>query len=51
MTAIELNEMYKNNPTFKEYVDKYSRSHRTLPEDALKCMVVKNYANYIKGGK
>lgn len=51
MTLVELNELYNTNKNFSEYVDKYSKSHRMLPEDALKCMVVKNYANYIKGGK
>lgn len=51
MTLIEINEMYNTNPTFKEYVDKYSKAHGTLPEYSMKCLVVKNYAEYLKGAK
>lgn len=51
MTQIEINEMYKTNKDFKEYVDKYSRCHRMLAEDAIKCKVVQNYADWIRGGK
>ncbi len=52
MTLVEINEMYNTNPVFKEYVDKYSKAHGILfTEYALKCLVVKNYAEYLKGAK
>ena len=51
MTTIELNNLYNTNKTFKEYVDKYSKTHGLLPEYAVKCMMVKQYAEYITGGK
>ena len=51
MNLVELDNLYKTNKDFKEYVDKYSRCHRMLAEDAIKCKVVQNYADWIRGGK
>lgn len=51
MTLVELDDMYNHDKTFREYVNKYARYHRTAPEYALKCMVVRKYAEYLKGGK
>ena len=48
---VELIELYKDNIKFKTYVDKYAKLHGLLIENALKCMAVKNYAEYIKGGE
>ena len=51
MTLIEINELYNTNKAFKEYVEKYSRSHRMMPEDALKHKIVQEYAEYVRGKK
>lgn len=51
MDLITLDELYNTNKDFKEYVDKYARCHRMLAEDAIKCKVVQNYAEYLRGGK
>ncbi len=51
MTTVELTELYNTDKAFKEYVDKYCRCHRLLPEYAIKVKVVQNYAEYLKGGK
>lgn len=51
MTLIEIHEMYKTSKELKEYTDKYARCHRMLPEDALEHKVVRNYAEWLKGGK
>lgn len=47
---IDLFELYKTDKNFKEYTDKYARTHRMLAEDAIKTMVVKEYAKYLRGG-
>lgn len=41
--------MYLTNETFRAYVDKYSRTHRMPPENAVKCLIVREYADYIRG--
>ena len=51
MTIIELDNLYNTNKEFKEYVDKYSRAHRLLPEYTIKLKVVQNYAEWLRGGK
>lgn len=51
MTLIELDKLYNTDKAFKEYVDKYARCHRLLPEYAIKVKVVQNYAEWLKGGK
>ena len=38
MTQIEINELYKTNKDFKEYVDRYARCHRMMPDDAQKSL-------------
>ena len=50
MTLVELDELYKTNKAFKEYVDKYCRCHKLMPEYAIKVKVVQNYADWLKGG-
>lgn len=50
MSMIDYWDMYNTCPTFKTYVDKYAKTHRLLPENAVKCMIVKQYAEYLKGG-
>ena len=51
MTMIELDNLYNTNKDFKEYVDKYCKAHRLLPEYAVKCKVVQNYAEWLRSGK
>lgn len=51
MTLIELTELYNTNDRFKEYTDRYAKTHRLLPEYAIKVKVVQNYAEWLKGGK
>ena len=51
MTQIELSELYKNDKSFKEYVDKYALCHRMFPEDTFTHKIVNAYAEYLKGGK
>lgn len=51
MDLITLDELYNTNDDFKSYVDKYARCHKMLVEDAIKCKIVQNYAEYLKGGK
>ncbi len=47
---IELLEAYKTNSDFKAYVDKFCATHKTLPELAIKCVVVQNvYREYVGG--
>lgn len=47
---VSINEAYKNNSDFKAYVDKFCACHRTLPELAIKCIVVQNvYKEYVGG--
>ena len=48
MTPIELTELYNTNDRFKEYTDKYAKTHRLLPEYALKCIMVKQFAEWLK---
>lgn len=36
-----MNEFYKSNPDFKEFVDKYCNKHKLTPEQALEHMLVK----------
>ena len=45
---IKLMDLYNTKPVFKEFVDKYMRCHGIKFVDrALKCMAVKNYAEYL----
>lgn len=48
MTTIELAELYKTDDRFKDYVDRYAKTHRLLPEYALKCIMVKQFAEWLK---
>ena len=51
MDLISLMDLYNSNYDFRLYVDKYARCHMMLVEDTLKCKVVQNYAEYLRGGK
>lgn len=44
---IELMRLYKSNVEFKIYVDKYAKIHRLILKNALKCVAVRNYAEYV----
>lgn len=47
---VSINEAYKTNSDFRAYVDKFCACHRTLPELAIKCIVVQNvYREYVGG--
>lgn len=48
MTTIELAELYKTDDRFKDYVDRYAKTHRLLPEYALNCIMVKQFAEWLK---
>lgn len=41
---------YLTDDVFRKYVDKYCMKHKMPPENAVKCIVVREYANYLKGG-
>ena len=46
---VEMNKFYEENKDFKDYVDKFAACHRTLPELAMKCVVVQEvYKAYKK---
>ena len=48
---VEMNKFYQENADFKEYVDKFCKKHKTLPELAMKCVVVQEvYKAYRKNG-
>lgn len=48
MDILKLQTLYESNNKFKEYVDKYAKHHGiAFVENALKCMMVKNYALYL----
>lgn len=51
MSLADIAELYKENSLFREYINKYSRAHRMLPEDTFKLKVVQSYAEYVKGAK
>lgn len=42
--------MYLTDDKFRQYVDKYCMKHRIPPETAVKCLIVRGYADYLKGG-
>ena len=44
---MNLNELYENNKDFKEYVDKYSKTHNITVETAMTHKLVKNVADQI----
>ncbi len=47
---IRLFDLYRENKDFKEYVDKYAKTHRKLfPEDCFSVKLVQSYAEYLKG--
>jgi len=43
ITLTECNFAYKENAKVKEYVDKYCKKHGTIPEVALKHIIVQSY--------
>ena len=48
MDILKLKDMYDNNEDFKQFVNKYSKKHGiAFIENALKCMIVQNYAEYL----
>ena len=48
MDIVKLADMYQNNEKFKDYVDKYKRTHGIpLIEDVFKCIMVQSYAEYL----
>lgn len=49
MSLIDIAELYKNDESFKNYVDKYARHHSMLLEDAFRTIAVNQYAEYVKG--
>ena len=51
MSEVSLMELYLTDDKFRAYVDKYAACHRMPPENAIKCMVVREYAKYMKGAK
>ncbi len=51
MSVIDYMELYLTDNKFRTYVDKYAACHRMPPENAVKCLVVREYAKYIKEGK
>lgn len=44
----EMMEYYNTCNDFKDFVDKYCRTHRTIPENALKLKVVQEVYIYYK---
>lgn len=48
---VEMNELYKSNKDFREYVDKFCTKHRTVPENAFKCVVVQEVYKAYKGAR
>lgn len=46
-----MKQLYETNRDFKEYVDRYCKSkrHNKSVDDALKDLVVKQYADYLLG--
>ena len=53
MSEVSLMELYLTDERFRTYVDKYAARHGMLqsPENAIKCMMVQEYAMYLKGVK
>lgn len=51
MSVIDYMELYLTDNRFRTYVDKYAACHRMPPENAVKCLVVREYAKYIKENK
>lgn len=51
MSEIDYMQLYLMDDRFRKYVDKYAATHRMPPENAIKCMVVREYAKYMKGAK
>lgn len=43
MNLPKIKSYYEVNDDFREYVNKYARTHRMLPEDCLKHIIVKEY--------
>ena len=39
---------YRSNKDFKEYVDRFAKKHRMLPEFAMTCQIVVDYYKYLK---
>lgn len=48
MDKTELNELYKTDPRFRQYVDKYAAYKNRTPEDAIRHSIVQEYALYLK---
>ena len=48
MDILKMTSMYQNNEDFRQYVDKYKKTHG-IPfiEDVFKCIMVQNYAKYL----
>lgn len=51
MGIVDYWTMYLTDDRFRTYVDKYAKTHRMPPENAVKCLIVKSYADYLKGGE
>ena len=49
MSLIDIAELYKNDESFKDYIDKYAKHHSMLLEDAFRTIAVNQYAEYVKG--
>jgi len=47
----ELYELYKSDPDFKEYVDKYCKKHDLGVFEALNMKILESYGNWLKGAK
>lgn len=52
---MDLKELYESNEDFRKYVDAYRNNHcegeKITLEEALKHLIVKNYALILKGTK
>lgn len=48
---LEISEAYKEHVDFKNFVDKYARDHRMLPEDCFHHAIVIETYRYYTGAK
>ena len=47
----ELYDLYKRDPDFKEYVDRWCKNHNLSIFEAFRLNVLQEYAKYLKEGK
>lgn len=47
MIIAELDQLYQENERFRVYVEKYSIKHGLIRDDAIKCAMAREYADYI----